>query len=156
MFAESFYNSKDIVFMAAMAIAIYTMTRLIAAPRLALALIHGAITGFAIDVRIIGILIAAATVTMLAIRLLKSELSPKQAIICTLGYLAATATFVVALFPFLWEDPLGHFLFALGNMARFRWGGYVLYLGQVYNANELPWHYLPIWIVVTTPPSSPP
>ena len=56
------------------------------------------------------------------------------------------------MWPFLWSDPWGNFLYAFQNMAKFvRWNGYVLYCGDYIRAESLPWHYVPVWIVTTTP-----
>lgn len=151
IFAESFYNSKDIVFMAATSVAVYTLTRLITTPRFALAIFHGAISAFAIDVRIMGVVIVGVTVAILVGRAVKKEISLAHTATCALIYLASTILLVIALFPFLWNDPIGHFREAFANMARFRWNGWVLYMGTAYRASGLPWHYVPVWILITTP-----
>ena len=151
MFAESFYNSKDIVFMAGMAMAMYTLTRLITTPRIGLAILHGTVSAIAIDIRIMGILIVAATIGVLVVRAIKEEVPLRHTLACLLAYLAATALVVVALFPYLWHDPIGHFMAAFSNMARFRWDGWVLYMGTTYLASGLPWHYIPVWMLITTP-----
>jgi len=36
-------------------------------------------------------------------------------------------------------------------MAKFRWTGEVLYMGRLVRGTELPWHYIPLWISITTP-----
>lgn len=36
-------------------------------------------------------------------------------------------------------------------MSKFRWGGDVLYLGELIKASELPWHYALVWFSTTTP-----
>lgn len=151
IFGESFYNSKDIVFMAAISMATYTMICLISRPRVMLAIAHGAICAFAIDVRIMGVVMVAATVGMLAVRVLKKEISFARVCCCAGAYLVTTVVVVIALFPFLWEDPVGHFAAAFGNMATFRWNNWVLYLGQLHRATDLPWHYIPVFMLLTTP-----
>jgi 4-amino-4-deoxy-L-arabinose transferase-like glycosyltransferase len=55
MFAESFYNSKDLVFMALFAIATNTMIGFVTKPRVQTALVHALATAVAIDVRIMAI-----------------------------------------------------------------------------------------------------
>ncbi|MGF6493627.1 hypothetical protein ABIE56_001810 [Luteibacter sp. 621] len=150
-FAESFYNSKDIVFMASVAMAMYTFTRVILRPSVRSSLLHGAMTAVAIDIRIMGIMIVAATLGVLAAKAIKKEISWVHFIVCSIAYLAATVLVVYAIFPYLWADPIGHFSEALSNMAKFRWNSSVLYLGTVYQATALPWHYIPVWILITTP-----
>ena len=36
-------------------------------------------------------------------------------------------------------------------MSKFDWGGSVLYMGNTIEAKNLPWHYLPVYILITTP-----
>jgi len=59
---------------------------------------------------------------------------------------------VVALWPWLWSDPLGHLGQALIAMSRFRFDNEILYMGELVRTMELPWHYLPVWISITMPP----
>jgi len=151
LFADSFYNSKDIVFMAAVAIGLNTTIGFVLAPGTRRALLHALATAFAIDVRIMAILLPLLTVAVLACRLLRREVAPAPALRGLTVYLAVSAVLVVAMWPFLWADPPGHFVEAFRNMARFRWDGLVLYLGRRYPGTDLPWHYVPVWIAITTP-----
>jgi hypothetical protein len=152
-FAESFYNSKDMVFMAAFTVALYSMVALTLRPCPVVALLHGLASAFAMDVRIVAIVIPIMTIVLLAIRGLKRE-AAWRAVLVALGlYLVAAAVLVVAMWPWLWADPSGRFLEALAAMSRFvRWDGPLLYLGGVVRSTSLPWHYAPVWIAVTTPP----
>jgi hypothetical protein len=149
-FADSFYNGKDAVFMAAFALATSTAVSFLLRPTLRSAGCHAAATAFAIDVRVVGILLPAATVAFFVARLARGELR-RRAGFTLAAYLAATSVLVVAFWPYLWPAPWAHFLDALGNMARFPWGESVLYLGEVTPAAELPWHYIPVWIGISTP-----
>lgn len=152
IFAESFYNSKDIVFMTAIAIAIYTMTNFLSKPSLPWAVIHGFCTALAIDIRIMGIMILLCTIGALVIQLRKRVIPTQQLRISAETYILATCVFIIAMFPFLWINPWVHFLVVLKNMAQFRWDSNVLYLGKMIPASNLPWHYVPVWILITTPP----
>lgn len=41
---------------------------------------------------------------------------------------------------------------ALLGAANYPWEGVVLYAGVEYNGSNLPWHYVPWWFTITTPP----
>jgi hypothetical protein len=58
---------------------------------------------------------------------------------------------VVLFWPTLWSDPLGNFIQAVKQMKSFPWDAPVLYLGNYVKATELPWHYIPVWLFITTP-----
>jgi hypothetical protein len=64
----------------------------------------------------------------------------------TLGLLAAVFCYLT--WPYLWKDPLERFLdgirFLAGNPNR----DYVLYLGQATKGRLLPWHYLPLLMLM--------
>jgi len=61
------------------------------------------------------------------------------------------ACFVILFRPLLWEEPFVRFLETFNQMKKYPWGGSVLYLGQIIGATRLPWHYIPVWLSITTP-----
>jgi len=152
IFAESFYNSKDIVFMASFAMAIYTMLCFLSKPGAFIAIAHGFVTALAIDIRIMGIIIFCATLGVFTVQLVKKDILVQQYLTATTIYILTACAFVIAMFPFLWADPLGNFIFALDNMTKFRWDSDILYMGEFIRSTNLPWHYAPVWILITTPP----
>jgi len=72
----------------------------------------------------------------------------------SLAPLAATppiAWVVMCIFwPFAMVSPLRHPIEALRAFSRYSWDGNVLLGGQLYDAQNLPWDYLPRWFLVTT------
>lgn len=150
-FAESFYNSKDAVFMAAFAIAAYTMTRLLLTPNWTSSIIHGLASAFATDVRIMGVMLIIVTMAFLLILTAKKELKIKKLFALTAIFIVSYIIFTVTMFPWLWESPLENFILAFKNMSAFRWGGEILFLGENIRGANVPWHYIPTYIVVTTP-----
>jgi hypothetical protein len=55
------------------------------------------------------------------------------------------------MWPWLWSDPIGNFVQAFANMSKFRTQPDVLYMGRFVPSTELPWHYVLVWISITTP-----
>ena len=55
------------------------------------------------------------------------------------------------MWPWLWSDPVGNFVQAVINMSKFRWNREVLYMGRFFRSDDLPWHYVLVWISITTP-----
>lgn len=150
-FAEGFYNSKDIVFMSTFIIATNTMISFIKVLSPQKLIIHSLASAIAIDVRIMGILLVFATMSILMIQLIKREINFRKYITQSTLYLIFTSAFVVVMFPWLWDAPITNFIQALKNMSAFRWGGDVMYMGNYVNATQLPWHYSLVWIAITTP-----
>lgn len=151
-FAEAFYNDKDIVFMACIAIAMNTMVLFLEKPSTRTLLLHAIATGFAIDVRVMGIFLPVITVCVMGARVVQRQVSLKHACAATLGYLVVTAVVIYAFWPWLWSDPWANFAQAVSNMSHYRWHGMNHYLGAYVPAARIPWHYVPVWLGVTTPP----
>ncbi|MCX7365007.1 MAG: hypothetical protein NTV97_24680 [Alphaproteobacteria bacterium] len=151
LFADSFYNSKDGAFMAVFAIAMATTVSFVLRPSFLTAFLHALATGFAIDVRIVAVMLALATLAILAVRLVKGELPLRATLQALALYVLLTLAAVVAMWPWLWSDPIGHFAQAFANMSKFRWNLNVLYMGEYIRSSQLPWHYIPVWIGITTP-----
>ena len=66
-------------------------------------------------------------------------------------YFLAFFPLVVLFWPYLWEAPLTRFWACFGSFRRFRQTLNVFYLGQMVSCQRLPWHYLSVWLLVTTP-----
>jgi hypothetical protein len=138
--------------MAAFAIAMNTMLKFFTKPNYRQSIIHGFVTAFTIDVRITGVIILIGTLAVFVIKFLKNEISIPQGFKVVLLYMVATCLFVIAMFPWLWNDPIGNFILAFNNMAEFRWDNDILYMGEFICSTNLPWHYIPVWILITTQP----
>jgi len=53
--------------------------------------------------------------------------------------------------PYVAVNPPENLLHLMQIGQDYPWRGRMLYLGQMIEAGQLPWHYLPVWIGVTTP-----
>lgn len=153
LFGEFFYNDKDAVFMALAAVATYTAVRFLERPNWRTASWHALACAIAIDVRIMAVLWPVATVGLLGWRAYWGDYAlRRRRLLGLVGlYAGLLAGLVVLCWPYLWEAPLHNFLVAFRNMQHFRWGGQVLYRGELITAPNLPWHYAPKWIGITTP-----
>jgi hypothetical protein len=151
MFAESFYNDKDAVFMALFAIAMNTGVQFLLHPTPARAAWHALACALAIDARIMGILLPVYTLALLAWRGLRAEVPCRRVATCGLLYSVLLVGLVVVCWPYLWPAPLQNFVQAFNNMRAFRWSGTVLYNGADVPATALPWHYALVWLGITTP-----
>jgi len=58
---------------------------------------------------------------------------------------------VILLWPYLWEDPIGRMSGVFYFITHVPWKGPQLYLGEYYACGETPWHYIPVWVGISTP-----
>lgn len=151
IFADSFYNSKDITFLSLMIFALFSLLRFIAKPGLVNLLPLCLVTAFAIDVRIPGVIFVPVTLVIILGEIIRhAELRKKYFALVAL-YPLLLAGFIILFWPALWENPLHNFTEAFAQMRQYPWDGEVLYKGSFVLATNLPWHYLPVWILISTP-----
>ena len=151
IFAEAFYNQKDLVFMSLFALGGLTLVRLLRRPTWGRAAVHALVTALAVDVRIMGLLLPALTVGFGILEMWARPVR-RSALVRTLGaYMAGAGVLIVLFWPYLWEAPVQRLWQCFGNFRRFRQTMQVFYLGQMESCQRLPWHYLSVWLLVTTP-----
>jgi hypothetical protein len=151
IFADSFYNSKDIPALSLFVISIYTLVRFLDEGTARRAFWHALSSALLIDTRIVGVVVPAMTLLLATGDLLfvENEGRPRGRRVAMLAlYGALLGGLVFAFYPFLWRSPLEHLVALFGRIPFTRT---VRYLGQDLPAAALPWHYLPVWIGVTTP-----
>lgn len=149
-FAESFYNSKDIVLLSFFNLSLYSCFSFFEKRNAKWTIIHGLFTGMLIAIRIVGIVMPCITIGYYLLLLI---LKRKEAwrIQPLLGYIIVGILSTILCWPILWEGPWYHFMQAFAEMKKYHWDCSVLYFGEQVNAAQLPWHYIPVWIGITTP-----
>ena len=154
IFAHSFYNPKDIVFLATYLFATFTMIRFLQVKTVKYALLHALACAFAVDTRIAGILLLPLTFGFLFIELTQTHFS--KILLKKLGpslpvFVVVAAALIVLLSPAYWVNPFRQIEESFQVMSHYSWPGSVLYRGEFIKATALPWHYIPSWIMLTTP-----
>ncbi len=161
IFVDSFYNPKDLPFLSFFIISIFTLQRFFETKNIKFAFLHGFASGFAVASRIIGIIIPFFTILFFIADLLiekkqlredsKTQRSSKK-IQYLLIYLFITITVFLILMPAMLPDPLNNFIAAIRRMSDYPLNARFLYMGQnISSLNNLPWHYLPVNIIIMTP-----
>jgi hypothetical protein len=103
-------------------------------PRLILA---GALLGMTMSIRLLGPLPGLIVILYLAFTLRRKSLPVITA------YLLCAAVVMFLTWPYLWPNPIGHWMDSLVLMVNFPWPGHVLFNGQFHEAESLPISYLP-------------
>ncbi len=154
IFAHSFYNCKDIPFLAMFMVGAYSMVWFLDHKTFSRALVHAIVTALVIDIRIMGILLPFMTIlafladTLFLKNEKKSKISPY--ILITI-YACVTFGFMILFWPTMWVNTFENLKNAFWNVGRHQWGGTLLYMGSIRDAYQIPWHYIPVWILITTP-----
>jgi len=154
IFADSFYNSKDLPFLSVFVVSVYTLVRFLDEGTARRAVWHALSCAVLTDIRIVGLVVPAitgllATGELLFVRSPDRSAGRRATMLAVYGGLLVC--FTVALFPFLWKSPLPHLAEVFARMSQFPFHRTSLYLGQHLPPEAIPWHYAPVWIGVTTP-----
>jgi hypothetical protein len=151
LYGEGFYNNKDIVFMACCAASLYTLTRLRLKLTWQSALLHALMIAITINIRIAGVIFVGLTIFMFVVLSSYRLITVRQCVTLTAVFGVTCVLLTYGMWPWLWESPIENFIAALKNMSKFRWDHFNLYFGEYVSAKNLPWHYVPTWILLTTP-----
>jgi hypothetical protein len=152
IFAQSFYNSSDIALLVMFIISFYTLVSFGRKPSIRMAILHGLASALTVNIRTMGVLVPALTLLWLGWIFLCSDKPQKaKTLASSVVYLVALFSLSLLFWPALWSNPLVQLQEALGYMRDVPWGNSVLYRGQMTRSTDLPWHYIPVWIVITTP-----
>lgn len=152
IFGSAFFDPKDIPFFSFTIIAFLSLLFFIENRTYVRAIIHGITCAVAIDMRVTGIIIPALTIIFIGIDCFHNRsLFWKKDVPKLFVFLAVCGLTAFCLWPALWANPIGSFFAALKQMSHYPWPWLQLYNGSMVYANRLPWHYIPVWITISTP-----
>lgn len=163
LFGHSFANPKDIPFASLYAIGIYLIVKIIKQlPHIKwyYGLIFSIIAAIAMDIRISGLLLIAYLGMSMALWFLIDYLSSKKFQFKFLFKIGVFALFSSALsyflltllWPYASTDILGPIKVLLQISSFSVFNAYEVFGGQWYNAWEIPYSYIPVWIFLASPP----
>tara|TARA_Y100000590_G_scaffold4872_1_gene6646 strand:- start:4301 stop:5989 length:1689 start_codon:yes stop_codon:yes gene_type:complete len=152
IFAESFYNSKDIIFMCLTVFAIFFCLKTLKNYKIKNIILFSFFAALATSLRTMGIFI----ILLFIIFFILESFEIKNFFIKKINLVLATIflylVFTYILWPFLWTDPINNFFTAFQFFKKYQLGvSTSLYLGKYINTNYLPWHYTFVWIAVSSP-----
>lgn len=152
IYGDNFYNIKDAVFMSLCIINVYFCLNYLndnSKKSLILICISSAI---AINCRVVGGIILFLA---LIFKLMNSKVNRKSVISMILIILLTYFCYILVT-PASWNNPIFfpfeviHFFFNYSDPVNYTVQK-CLYFGEIIDSTKLPWHYLPVWIVITTP-----
>ena len=156
VFADAFYNSTDISFLSFFIIGLFTLIVMLDKRTFFSALVHACVCAILIDIRLVGLFLTILTVGFFCLKTMRARQT--RDMIKDLWVIAAHLFFLIILVvlfnPFLWAHPFMNFktsLFTIQQLHAKDLPAMIYYLGAYYKYGEMPWHYLPVWVLVSTP-----
>ena len=151
IFADSFYNMKDLIFLSFFVISLFFAIKFLNTPSYKNAFLSSLACALAIDVRILGIIVPFIILVFFILKSIDNKDFLKETIWKVSIFFCLLIVFTILFWPYLWNDPLTNFLNTLKTMSSYPWRGSVFYFGDYISALNLPWHYPIVWIFISTP-----
>ena len=153
IFAESFYNSRDIFFMSLFIFYTYSGYNFLAKKNILNTIIFAFFTALLINAKILGLIPFTLFCLLYLYNYLNTKIKLIKNIKIFLFYLLSCITFIYLLWPFLWSSPFNNLLFAFKNILKDHENIIIInnYFGNYIPSNMMPWHYRLVWFFLTTP-----
>ena len=149
IFAHSFFNHKDLVFMSFFIINLYYGLIFLKSPNYKNSIFFAISTALSVDTRIMGIFFPIIIILFSYLKYLRNvkiKIMPGL-----LVFIILTPLLIIMFWPYLWENPLINFIAAFKSFSSIPWDWFNLYIGKYISSTNLPWHYIFVWIGITTP-----
>lgn len=154
LYAHSFFNSKDIPFMAMFMISLLAAHCAFKKNDLPSFALTGAVIGALVNLRTLGVVLIAAILAMQGLDFIFARVRAdrKRALLTAAAFALSSAVTTYALLPFLWSDIVGRAVEWWSTSSNYPHTPYEIFRGTNYRSNEFPPEYLPVWFAITTPP----
>ncbi len=153
LYAHSFFNSKDIPFFSMFMITLLLIHRAFALNTVRAFLLCGAAVAVLINLRVMGVMLLLAVMGMRGLDVWYAEGRQERIrVLKTLGgFILSSVLVLYAIWPYLWEDPLGRLVEAVTTASHILHEQPELFKGTFFRPADPSWDYLPTWFLITTP-----
>ncbi len=147
IFADSFYNSKDIVFLSFFLITFYFAYSYLKKNKIKNLILLAFFSACSINLRAIAVVIPLMVYIDILLKSYQKKIFKKELIF----FPVLSILFLYIIWPLLWEDPINNFIYVINWFKEIPIKIQNFYLGSNHDALNAPWHYLFVWILNTTP-----
>lgn len=149
-FSDSFYNIKDMLFASWYLISSYFALEYLRRPSVKNLVLFALTSAICTNTRIMGASILLLVMAIAAFKAYADKETSKRKIYLVIMLPILFFMFYTIITPTSWDNPVKFFIVASKRFSAFNHRTIQLYLGEFID-NHVPWHYIPIWIVITTP-----
>ena len=153
LYANSFFNSKDIPFAAMLAIALYLAHRAFRKDTLGAFMLCGIAVGLAINLRVFGLMLLPMLLAMRAPDLWQASdgAERKRVLLTSAAFFAAALATAYIVHPYYWKNPL-RLIEGVRVLSQHPTIVENLFMGEIYKSDAVPWNFIPVWFAITAPP----
>ena len=149
IFGEIFHNNKDIIFLSIFIIALYFYFKTIENEKISNILLFALFSAIATSTRLFGIIFPISFIFLFFLSVLSKKNDLKK-INYLILYLIFYFIILIIHWPYLWNSPVQNFISHINNLNEFG-SPSVFFNGNFYNAKLVPYYYLILWIMISTP-----
>lgn len=156
--ADAFYNLKDLIFLSLFIISLYFGVRFIKGSTIRNTAGLAFFAALCTNARMIGAYLPALCLLTAFVKGIREERAGlrlpgwvRQFLYCLAAGILCLS-FYILLTPITWDHPPGRMGEILEHFSNYSvWNDYNYYMGQYITREEIPWHYLPVWMGITIP-----
>ena len=151
LYAHSFFNSKDLPFLSMFMVTLYVTHRAFRKETVGAFVLCGVCVGILTNLRIMGMMVYPAVLALRGLDLGQAGREERTHVLVTGAVFAVAGPGTLyVLSPYLWADPF-EFVTASQVLAHHPHETRGLFQGRPVTSYQLPWHYLPTWMLISTP-----
>ena len=174
--SESFYNLKDLIFLSVVIVTLYFGVRFMKRSSVRNMIGIAAAGALCVNVRIIGGYVLALCLLLAWIKAMvnwagkdknrvaapevpgqtESREKKNRSILRQTGFCLGAGLLSLGIYllitPITWDNPVGRIIEIIRHFSDYSvWNDYNYYMGRYITREEIPWHYLPVWMAITIP-----
>ena len=149
MFPEMFYNDRDPLFLSFLIFTFCSIILFLKRTRVWTALLLGIMIAFTVNIRMFGLILA------FPILLIFVKYPSKRRLMILVLLMFVVVWYMLS--PIAWKDPFGVIRTSIIHLTTRQrqldtnGTSTLLFAGKYYLEQDLPWFYLPLWILISTP-----
>ena len=154
LYAHSFFNSKDLPFLSMFMVTLYLTHRAFRTETIRAFVLCGVSVGILTNLRIMGVMLYPAVLALRGLDLVQAGRrgeGRKPVLMTGAAFALAGPGMLYALSPYLWANPV-EFVTAWQVLVQHPHRITELFQGMPVDSHHLPWHYIPTWMGISTPP----
>lgn len=151
IFADAFYNIKDLMFFSWFTISLFFYIEFILSPGILHCFLLALVIAVSANGRIAGITVLPFSCFYLLLLLIRKQIHLSQLFIKAALLIGFTVFFCILFLPASWDNPIRFLEDSYKHFSHYDLNLSELYFGKLIPSNAKPWQYLPVWIGITTP-----
>jgi hypothetical protein len=151
VFADFYYNNKDSVFLTFYLLASISAILFVTRRRKLYFLVSAVLIGIATSMRAPGILIEVVLISTLVLHRGYKECPKIKLASISISHILLVFASLILFQPYFWSNPVSKIVSYFLSSKNFSYPGCTLTAGNCFANDSLPFYYIPLWIVATTP-----